>query len=423
MFAMARDRRLPKSLALVSKRNGAPLGAAAVVVGVAVVNVLVNQHLTGLFALPKTPHYFAMFAWESTFGGFALVCVYLLMSIGALRESVGSPEAGRLRAAAVIGIVITAGVVFASFYKVSSPTILAPGIAVVLFLVGLASTEFFPGREPASVRLAALTSAGGAVPAAAHGPGGQTPAGPGSAPAPAAGTADGRVAGAAGRATTALVSRFVTSQTREHLARVDAEGRILDVTLFLMRIVLGWVFIYHGAGKLFGVLGGYGFAGTSHYFSSLGLNPGPVWALTGGCIEFFGGIGMLLGLGSRLWGLALCGDMVMAILSTNWANGLIAEKAAGGYEINLALGALALAIALLGPGRFSLDRYLGLERALGLDRWARRPRLAHADAGAPAMAPRVSAVRAEQEIAGPGPSALSPGSQEQLAGTGRHGNP
>jgi amino acid transporter len=91
---MGRDRRLPAALAVTSERNGAPLGAAAFVVGASIVTLLINQFWTGLFALPGTPHYFSLFAWGSTFGGFALVVVYLLMSVGSPRP--GGP--GGLRA-------------------------------------------------------------------------------------------------------------------------------------------------------------------------------------------------------------------------------------------------------------------------------------------------------------------------------------
>jgi amino acid transporter len=351
MFVMARDRRLPKSLALVSNRNGAPIGAGAVVVGLSLVAVLVNQNWTGLFALPNTPHYFALFSWGSTFGGFALVFVYLLMSAGALRESIAAGGAIGQRVAAVIGIVVAGGAVFASFYKVTSPTILAPGLAVVLFGAGLLSTEFFQGRKAGALDLEL---------------------GP-------------------------------REQARQRLATLDAEGRFLDVALLVMRLVLGWVFVYHGAGKLFGALGGYGMAGTGRYFDSLGLHPGIFFALVAGCIEFFGGIAMIFGLGSRIWGLLQLGDMVMAILSTNWYNGLISEKAAGGYEIDLALGALALSVFLLGPGRFSLDRFLGVERTLGLDRWDSRV--------ARTAGPRAVAVPVAAEVSslgsGPGTAAAA----------------
>jgi amino acid transporter len=91
MFAMARDRRLPRSLALVSKRHGTPIGATVLITALSVIVLLVNQYWTGLFALPKTPHYFAMFAWGSTFGGFALIVVYLRCATGpAPRTAPGS---------------------------------------------------------------------------------------------------------------------------------------------------------------------------------------------------------------------------------------------------------------------------------------------------------------------------------------------
>jgi amino acid transporter len=156
IFAMARDRRIPGQLAIVSRRHGSPLGAAVFLVGASVVTLLLNQFWTGLFALPKTPHYFAMFAWGSTFGGFALVVVYLLMSIGSLRSFATSPHRVRLIVSAVIGILITAGAIFGSFYKVTSPTILAPWFALGLLVIGFASTWVLRARQPASRRLSDL---------------------------------------------------------------------------------------------------------------------------------------------------------------------------------------------------------------------------------------------------------------------------
>src|SRR5690242_15441969 len=126
IFAMARDRRLPAPLAITRKQNGAPLGAAAFVVGASIVTLLINQFWTGLFALPATPHYFALFAWGSTFGGFALACIYLLMSIGALAGLRDHPRYGLVVLAGVVGGLTTAGAIFGALYKVPSPTIWAP---------------------------------------------------------------------------------------------------------------------------------------------------------------------------------------------------------------------------------------------------------------------------------------------------------
>ena len=157
-FAMARDRRIPAPLAIVSRRHGSPLGATIFVIGTAVVTLLVNQFWTGLFALPQTPHYFALFAWGSTFGGFALVVVYLLMSVGSLRSFAQSERRVSLIVSAIIGILITGGAIYASFFKVTKPTIYAPWLAIALFVVGLASTWVLRARESASTHLADLST-------------------------------------------------------------------------------------------------------------------------------------------------------------------------------------------------------------------------------------------------------------------------
>ncbi len=158
IFAMARDRRIPAPLARTSKRHGSPLGAGAFVIGAAIVVLLINQFWTSLFALPATPHYFALFAWGSTFGGFALVVVYLLMCVGSLRSFATSRRRVSIVVSAVVGIVITGGAIFGSFYKVTSPTIEAPYYALALLCIGFASTYVLRARESASTHLADLTT-------------------------------------------------------------------------------------------------------------------------------------------------------------------------------------------------------------------------------------------------------------------------
>jgi len=162
IFAMARDRCIPAPLARVSRRHGTPLGATLFVVGAAVATLLINQFWTGLFALPQTPHYFALFAWGSTFGGFALVVVYLLMSVGALRSFAQAEGRVRIILSAVIGILITVAAIFGSFYKVTAPTIYAPWFALGLLVIGFASTWVLKARQAASTQLADLGAEGSA---------------------------------------------------------------------------------------------------------------------------------------------------------------------------------------------------------------------------------------------------------------------
>ena len=140
-----------------------------------------------------------------------------------------------------------------------------------------------------------------------------------------------------------------------------------DCGLLIARIVLAWIFIYYGSGKLFGWFNGPGIHGTSIYFSQAAhLHPGGFFAVLGGVIEFFGAIAVGLGLFSRLAGIALFGDMVMAMITVTWATGINSHTAPPGYQLNLALAGLALVVAFLGSGRFSLDTEVE-RRLLGLN--------------------------------------------------------
>ena len=137
-----------------------------------------------------------------------------------------------------------------------------------------------------------------------------------------------------------------------------------DLALLAVRIVLAWIFIYYGAGKLFGAFNGPGLHATSLYFSNIAhLHPGGFWAVVGGIIEFGGGLAMAFGFAARLAGLALFGDMVMAMITVTWATGIASVSSPPGYQVNLALAVLALIILLLGAGRFSVDALIA--RRLG----------------------------------------------------------
>jgi amino acid transporter len=158
IFAMARDRRIPAPLATVSKRHGTPIGAICFVIGAVVVGVILEQFATSLFALPQTPHYFSLFAWGSTFGGFALVVVYLLVAVGSIRSFAHARGRSMIFLAALVGIAITGGAIYGSFYKVTSPTITAPWYAIIWLAVGLVVAFAAKGRKPASMHLPDLAA-------------------------------------------------------------------------------------------------------------------------------------------------------------------------------------------------------------------------------------------------------------------------
>lgn len=137
-----------------------------------------------------------------------------------------------------------------------------------------------------------------------------------------------------------------------------------DVCLLAVRLVLAWIFVYHGSRRLFGWFDGPGIHASATYFANTAhLHPGELFAVLGGIIEFGGGIALALGLLSRLAGAAIFVDMMMAIVTVTWANGINATGVKSGYELNLALGFLALVPAVFGAGRFSVDALL--ERRLG----------------------------------------------------------
>jgi putative oxidoreductase len=132
-----------------------------------------------------------------------------------------------------------------------------------------------------------------------------------------------------------------------------------DVVLIAVRIVLAWIFIYYGAGKLFAWFHGPGLHATSLFMAhSAHLHPGLLFAVLGGVIEFAGGICAGLGLASRLAGLALFCDQVMAMITVTWSNGINSLSNSPGYEFNMTLAVLALTLAVLGAGRASVDATL-----------------------------------------------------------------
>lgn len=157
-FALARDRRLPGALARVSKRFGTPIAAIVLLMAVQAIWVLLAEAAseTLLVCCPGTPHYFSIFVWGATFGGFALLVVYLLMSVGGLFGLTDREGRAGVVLAAIVGIVVTAAAIFGSFYKVPSPTVLAPIYALIWGVVGLIYMLIVEGREPASEALPEL---------------------------------------------------------------------------------------------------------------------------------------------------------------------------------------------------------------------------------------------------------------------------
>ena len=135
----------------------------------------------------------------------------------------------------------------------------------------------------------------------------------------------------------------------------------MDIGLLILRLVVGLALAAHGSQKLFGWFGGHGIAGTGGFLESIGFRPGKVMAAISGIGEMAGGLGLALGLLTPLAAALVIATMLVAIYSVHIHNGFFVTKQ--GYEYNLVLAAVALALAFAGPGQLSIDAALGLPLA------------------------------------------------------------
>jgi putative oxidoreductase len=133
-----------------------------------------------------------------------------------------------------------------------------------------------------------------------------------------------------------------------------------DVAFTIMRLVLGVVFFAHGAQKMLGWFGGYGFSATIGFFGHMGM-PAPVAFLVI-CTEFFGGLGLIVGLLTRIAALGIGVEMIGAIFMVHLQNGFFmnwfGNQKGEGFEYHLLTIAMAAALLLRGAGKFSVDRML-----------------------------------------------------------------
>jgi putative oxidoreductase len=135
----------------------------------------------------------------------------------------------------------------------------------------------------------------------------------------------------------------------------------MDTGLAVLHIVVGLLFVGHGAQKLFGVFGGHGVEGTGAFMESLGLRPGRLHALAAGGGEFVGGGLLALGLLVPAAAALIVAVMTAATLTAHRGKGLWVSG--GGFELPLVYAVVAFALAAVGAGDASLDHALGLHLA------------------------------------------------------------
>jgi putative oxidoreductase len=144
----------------------------------------------------------------------------------------------------------------------------------------------------------------------------------------------------------------------------------------ILRLVLGVVFFAHGAQKLLGWFGGFGFSGTMGFFTSAMHIPAPL-AFLAIAAEFFGGLGLILGFLTRIAAFGIALNMLVAIAMVHNAFGFFmnwtgAQKGEG-IEYHLLVLAMTAFLMIRGAGAFSLDRAITVAEPSG----TKQQRLAH----------------------------------------------
>ncbi|WP_406130110.1 DoxX family protein [Streptomyces sp. NBC_00989] len=131
-----------------------------------------------------------------------------------------------------------------------------------------------------------------------------------------------------------------------------------DVAALVLRATLGPMLFAHGWNK---VAGPGGLKGTTGWFESLGLRPAEVHARMAAGTEMAAGVGIALGAANPLPAAAAVGLMTVAARTDHRGKGFFVFK--GGWEYVGVVGGAAVALAALGPGRYSLDGVLRRQRA------------------------------------------------------------
>jgi putative oxidoreductase len=137
-------------------------------------------------------------------------------------------------------------------------------------------------------------------------------------------------------------------------------GTTNDVSFTILRVVLGVVFFAHGAQRTLGWFGGVGFHGAMEDLAHTGM-PAPIAFLII-CAQFFGGLGLVAGLLTRIASLGIAGLMVGAIFMVHMPYGFFMNwtgtQRGEGIEYHLLALAMAAALLVRGAGAFSMDRSL-----------------------------------------------------------------
>jgi putative oxidoreductase len=126
----------------------------------------------------------------------------------------------------------------------------------------------------------------------------------------------------------------------------------LSFGLLLIRLIVGLTFAGHGAQKMFGWFGGYGLKGTGGWLESIGIKPGVLMAFFAALAEIVGGLLFAAGLWLPIAAALIVLTMLVAIFTVTGKNGYWITQ--NGFEYNLVLIAIAIGVALIGPGVYAI---------------------------------------------------------------------
>lgn len=126
----------------------------------------------------------------------------------------------------------------------------------------------------------------------------------------------------------------------------------------IIRLTLGIVFFIHGSQKVLGWFGGHGFSATMGFFTQQMHIPVPL-AFLAIAAEFLGGLGLIVGLLTRVAAFGILCNMIVAILAVHWRYGFFmnwsGKQAGEGIEYHLLVLGMCLALIISGAGKWSLD--------------------------------------------------------------------
>jgi putative oxidoreductase len=132
--------------------------------------------------------------------------------------------------------------------------------------------------------------------------------------------------------------------------------------LAFIRLALGVVMFAHGAQKMLGWWGGFGYPGTMGYFESMGIPA--VFGFLAIAAEFFGGMGLIVGFLSRIAALGIAINMIVAIAMVHSQNGFFmnwtGKQAGEGFEFHVLAIGIAFGVIVGGAGAFSIDHALAM---------------------------------------------------------------